>query len=99
MDENGVAIVATMPYVGFEYDIKFQDRTGRWQGVGAFTCVSLPSPSYACPKALMQIIPDSLRDDFKDGDRSGNVDSTSHEPTYGEGVDCAKRSPAYCLEQ
>ncbi len=33
VDQDGDAIIASMPYVGFEYDVKFVEGTGKWQGV------------------------------------------------------------------
>lgn len=33
IDQDGDAIIASFPYVGFEYDVKFIDGTGKWQGV------------------------------------------------------------------
>jgi hypothetical protein len=33
VDEDGDAIIAQMPYVGFDYDVKFLEGTGKWTGV------------------------------------------------------------------
>ncbi len=33
VDQDGDAIIASIPYVGFEYDVKFVEGTGKWQGV------------------------------------------------------------------
>lgn len=33
VDEDGDAIVASMPYVGFDYDVKFLEGTGKWKGI------------------------------------------------------------------
>lgn len=33
VDQDGDAIVASIPYAGFDYDVKFIDGTGKWQGV------------------------------------------------------------------
>ena len=36
VDQDGDAIITSMPYVGFEYDVKFVEGTGKWQGVTGY---------------------------------------------------------------
>lgn len=33
IDQDGDAIIASIPYVGFDYDVKFIEGTGKWQGI------------------------------------------------------------------
>lgn len=33
VDQGGDAIIASIAYAGFDYDVKFIDGTGKWQGV------------------------------------------------------------------
>jgi hypothetical protein len=33
IDQDGDAIIASIPYVGFDFDVNFVEGTGKWQGV------------------------------------------------------------------
>ncbi len=33
VDEDGDAIIASIPYTGFDFDVKFLEGTGKWKGI------------------------------------------------------------------